>query len=330
MKPRAVTSVFALLPMLLLARAAPRDRKPHGHAHAARVPAAGRGRRGGCHAVPASPERARRWLRWQRALDWRGWTSATVAAAAWRWCGCCPRRWTPRCCGRRLLRRKYASWWLAGWLLADGWRRMDAELLLFAVGNLAWMAATAGLFHLDAPARLCVNYLQDDQRHTGIGLIALAALAGALVLRRVAPSNSVVSRDEPRYRSPRAGDRGRRPRVEARGTRWASTSSARTGISAGIDAIARNGIKARARARRPRTSSSDPRADRTPRRRSPAHVGQHEQLVAGVVGDGLAHTAAGRGERHGHLHAKAAFVHRLELAAVDQAQLDDVDRDLRS
>ena len=74
-----------------------------------------------------------------------------------------------------------------GWLLADGWRRMDAELLLFAVGNLPWIAATAGLHNTSMRrAAVAINYLRDDQRHTGIGLIALAALAVPSVPRRVA------------------------------------------------------------------------------------------------------------------------------------------------
>ena len=191
MKPRAVTSVLALLPLLLLWPALRHALESRMATHMLLefplLAAAGAAAAMRCRRRPS----ARRWLRWQRALDWRGWTSATVASSvALLWM-------LPSALDAALLwpaaaAAKYASWWLAGWLLADGWRRMDAELLLFAVGNLAWMAATAGLLYLDAPARLCVNYLQDDQRHTGIGLIALAALAGALVLRRVArPSNPV-------------------------------------------------------------------------------------------------------------------------------------------
>lgn len=127
---------------------------------------------------------ARRWLRAQRLLDWRGWTGAVLASgAALVWM-------VPSALDATLLwpaaaALKVASWWLAGWLLADSWRRMDAEVLLFFVGNLAWMAATAGLLYIDAPARLCVNYLQDDQRHAGVGLVLLALLLGALALRRV-------------------------------------------------------------------------------------------------------------------------------------------------
>lgn len=128
--------------------------------------------------------RARPWLRGQRLLDWRGWTAATLASAvALVWM--LPSALDAALLSPGVAAAKYASWWLAGWWLADGWRRMDAELLLFFVGNLAWMAATAGLLYIDTPARLCVNYLQDDQRSAGIGLVLLACGLGALALRRV-------------------------------------------------------------------------------------------------------------------------------------------------
>jgi len=127
--------------------------------------------------------RSRRWLRGQRLLDWHGWTGATLTsgvALVWM---------LPSALDATLLwpaaaAAKIASWWLAGWWLADSWRRMDTELMLFLVGNLAWMAATAGLLYIDAPTRLCVNYLQDDQRHAGVGLVLLALLLGALALWR--------------------------------------------------------------------------------------------------------------------------------------------------
>lgn len=128
--------------------------------------------------------RARRWLRAQRLLDWRGWTSATLAstvALVWM---------LPSALDAALLMpavaaAKMALWWLAGWCLADAWRRMDAEVLLFFVGNTAWMMATAGLLYIDTPTRLCVNYLQDDQRHAGIGLVLLACALGVLAIRHV-------------------------------------------------------------------------------------------------------------------------------------------------
>lgn len=125
---------------------------------------------------------SRRWLRRQRRLDWHGWTSATLAsgvALVWM---------LPSALDAALLvpgvaAAKLASWWLAGWLLADGWRRLDAEVALFFVGNLAWMLATAGLLFVDAPERLCVNYLQDDQRRAGIGLVLWALALGAFAVR---------------------------------------------------------------------------------------------------------------------------------------------------
>lgn len=125
----------------------------------------------------------RRWLRVQRLVDWHGWTGAVLTsgvALVWM---------LPSALDATLLwpaaaAVKIGSWWLAGWMLADSWRRMDAEALLFFVGNLVWMAATAGLLYIDLPTRLCVNYLQDDQRHAGVGLVLLASLLGALALRR--------------------------------------------------------------------------------------------------------------------------------------------------
>jgi hypothetical protein len=134
---------------------------------------------------------ARRWLRGQRLLDWRGWTGAVLTsgvALVWM---------LPSALDATLLWpaaavAKIVSWWLAGWWLADGWRRMDAEVMLFSIGNLAWMAATAGLLYVDAPTRLCVNYLQDDQRHAGVGLVLLALLLGTLALRRVLRSRARV------------------------------------------------------------------------------------------------------------------------------------------
>lgn len=136
--------------------------------------------------------RARPLRRALAQLDWRGWTSATLAsavAAVWM----LPSALDAALMSAPVAAAKVASWWLAGALLASGWRRMEAELLLFLVGNLAWMYATAGLLYLDTPAQLCVNYLQGDQRHTGIGLVLLALALAALALRRV------VQASQPRH-----------------------------------------------------------------------------------------------------------------------------------
>ncbi len=116
-------------------------------------------------------------------LDWRGWSSATfVSCVAIFWM-------LPSAIDAALLlapmaAAKYLGWWLAGAAMASGWRRMDPELLLFFVGNLAWMTATAGMLYLDTPARLCVSYLLDDQRWTGTGLIVLALGLGWVAVRR--------------------------------------------------------------------------------------------------------------------------------------------------
>lgn len=69
---------------------------------------------------------------------------------------------------------KYGSLWLAGLLLGNAWNRMPTEIRVFFLGNAAWMLATAGLLILESEARLCVNYLQDDQVVTGAGLVAAA------------------------------------------------------------------------------------------------------------------------------------------------------------
>jgi len=120
------------------------------------------------------------WVQW---LDWRGWTGATLTslvAASWM----LPSLLDLSLMSPSLATAKYVSWWLAGWLLADSWRRLDPEVLLFLVGNIAWMTATAGMLYLDTPQQLCVNYLQDDQRHAGIGLVLLAIGLGATAIRR--------------------------------------------------------------------------------------------------------------------------------------------------
>lgn len=122
--------------------------------------------------------------RLEHLLDWRGWTGATfvtVTTVVWM---------VPSMLDAALLSLpvalfKYLSWWLAGWLLAASWYRMDAEVLLFFAGNVAWMAATAGLLYLEMPMQLCVNYLQADQQHAGLGLVVLAVAAGGLALRQV-------------------------------------------------------------------------------------------------------------------------------------------------
>ena len=92
---------------------------------------------------------------------------------------------------------KYASWWIVGWMLAGSLRRMDPELQLLLVGNIAWMMASAGMLYIDAPARLCVNDLQDGQRQTGIALVLLALVLGALALRQLVQPGAARTADDP-------------------------------------------------------------------------------------------------------------------------------------
>ena len=148
--------------------------------------------------------RARRWLRGQRGFDWHGWTGATLTsgvALVWM----LPSALDASLIWPNVVAAKFASWWLAGWLLADGWRRMDTEVRLFFVGNLVWMLATVGLLYVDAPVRLCANYLQDDQRRTGVGLVlyalALVALVAAAGIRRPTAGDSKVFEDGSTARS---------------------------------------------------------------------------------------------------------------------------------
>lgn len=132
--------------------------------------------------------RDRPWLHqaneaWQW-LDWRGWTSASLLSATsalWMF----PTLLDLSLLWPAVAVAKHGSWWLAGWAIASGWHRLDPELRLLMLGNLAWMSGTAGLLYLEAQQRLCVNYLQDDQRHTGIGLIVLAVLLGAWAMREM-------------------------------------------------------------------------------------------------------------------------------------------------
>lgn len=130
---------------------------------------------------------ARRFPRCSRALallDWRGLTSVSVVT-------CIMMFWMiPAALDATLLvawvaAAKYASWWLAGVMLAGSWRRMAPELLLFFVGNLSWTSATAGMLYMDTTSRLCANYLTDDQSNTGTGLVLLALVLGALALRQM-------------------------------------------------------------------------------------------------------------------------------------------------
>jgi hypothetical protein len=91
---------------------------------------------------------------------------------------------------------KAGSLLLAGAAGAWAWHRAPAMVRVFALGNMAWMTATTGLLYLDAPVRVCTSYGRDDQRQTGIALVAFTVLAGAVGLWRV-PERSVPSERTP-------------------------------------------------------------------------------------------------------------------------------------
>jgi hypothetical protein len=83
---------------------------------------------------------------------------------------------------------KYASWWIAGLALRRTWTRLADESLVFFVGNMSWMLATAGLLYQASDTRLCVNYLLDDQLLAGRSLVVAAVLLGIwAVVRLVRP-----------------------------------------------------------------------------------------------------------------------------------------------
>ncbi len=82
---------------------------------------------------------------------------------------------------------KYASWTVAGALLAWSRERLSPVVTAFFLGNAAWMLATAGLLYRDAETQLCVNYLIPDQLVTGAGLLAWAVALGVLVFVKLRP-----------------------------------------------------------------------------------------------------------------------------------------------
>src|SRR5262249_13634749 len=58
------------------------------------------------------------------------------------------------------------------------------------------------------------------------------------------------------------------------------------------------------------------------------HTRQVLDALPGIHGDGLAHTASRGGQRHAHLDAALAARQGLDTEIVDQAEIDDVHRDL--
>jgi hypothetical protein len=112
-------------------------------------------------------------------VDWQGWVGASLAlfvTMAWM----IPSALDAALLSTPVAAVKMVSWWLAGLMLAGSWNRLSPEVLLFAAGNAAWMMATAGALYIDAPLRLCASYLLEEQRYTGIALLAAALAIGTV------------------------------------------------------------------------------------------------------------------------------------------------------
>jgi hypothetical protein len=93
---------------------------------------------------------------------------------------------------------KYASWWIAGLALRRTWPRLEDESLVFFVGNMSWMLATAGLLYQSSDTRLCVNYLLDDQLIAGQALVCGAVLLGFWALARLVRSRAAIATESQR------------------------------------------------------------------------------------------------------------------------------------
>jgi hypothetical protein len=66
---------------------------------------------------------------------------------------------------------KFASLFLAGFLLPGALARAVPVIQLFFLGNLCAMMAIAGMLYQDMPQRLCNAYTLNDQVVTGVGLV---------------------------------------------------------------------------------------------------------------------------------------------------------------
>lgn len=132
--------------------------------------------------------------RYTALADWRGWfgglTTLLVAM-----CWMLPTLLDLAVVEPTAAAAKYLSWWLTGWLLSSSVSRMDPEVVLFTTGNLSWMTGTAGLLYIDSEQRLCVNYMTEDQRFTGIGLVVFSALLGGAAFWLMARPRIVRSSD---------------------------------------------------------------------------------------------------------------------------------------
>lgn len=77
---------------------------------------------------------------------------------------------------------RHVSWLLAGAALALPRPQVHVGVPVFFLGNVAWMASSAGLLYREAEERLCVNYLIADQVAAGNGLLMLALMTLTLTV----------------------------------------------------------------------------------------------------------------------------------------------------
>lgn len=115
-------------------------------------------------------------------VDWRGWLGSVIfSCITFFWM--IPSFLDESLMSYEMAGIKYFSWYFAGVVMHFSWQKLDPEIRYFLMGNIIWMTATAGMLYLDSPIQLCVNYLQEDQRIAGIGLLALSVFLGILTIR---------------------------------------------------------------------------------------------------------------------------------------------------
>jgi hypothetical protein len=85
----------------------------------------------------------------------------------------------------------------AGVAFAGSWSLLGVLGQAFVIGNIGWMLGAAGLLMQQAPERLCVVYLQGDQRRAGVGLVVAAVLIVAAWLATAPWRDDVPGQSSP-------------------------------------------------------------------------------------------------------------------------------------
>jgi hypothetical protein len=85
----------------------------------------------------------------------------------------------------------------AGVAFAWSWSALGVLGQAFVIGNIGWMLGAAGLLLQQAPERLCVVYLQGDQRRAGVGLVVAAVLIVAAWLATAPWRDNVPAHSSP-------------------------------------------------------------------------------------------------------------------------------------